>query len=116
MMAAENVQLLLEEGSSLESGTSRLQLDSSRRFIQTTNERIFDEVKHKIVYDFLSETDNKVAGGQLASKTARGGGVKIIRSKKLKTTTGRANWTEKVTTQSSEDTNCQSVMYRHSID
>jgi hypothetical protein len=57
-----------------------------------------------------------VAGGQIASKTARGGGVKIIWSNKLKTTTEWANWTEKVTSQSFEYANCQSVMYRHSID
>jgi ankyrin repeat protein len=107
--------LMLEEGgNSLESIMIRLQLDTSGIFIQTTNERTFNEVKHKLAYDFLSELDNKVAGGQIASKTAWGGGVKIIWSKTLKTTAGRANWMmEKVTSQSSEDTSCQSVMYRH---
>jgi ankyrin repeat protein len=106
--------MLEEEGTSLESIMSRLQLDTSAKFIQTTNEPVFDEVKHKLAYDFLSELDNMVTGGQIASKTAWRGGVTITWSKKLKTTAGKAHWTkEKVTSQSSEDTSCQSVMYRH---
>jgi ankyrin repeat protein len=103
-----------EESTNSESRMSHLQLDTSGRFIQTINERMFDDVKHKLAYDFLSELDNKVCGGQIASKTARGGGVKITWSKKSKTTVGQANWTrEKITCQSSEDASCQSVMYRH---
>jgi len=109
VIAAENVQLLLEEeGTSLESRMSDLQVDTPGRFIQTTNERTFDEVKHKLAYDFLSELDNKVTGGQIASKTALGGGVKITWSKKLKTTAGRASW-EKI----NKPVTRQLVTYRH---
>jgi hypothetical protein len=39
---------------------------------------MFNKAKHKLAYDFLSELNNKVANGQLASKTASGGGAKII--------------------------------------
>lgn len=112
--SVDGLLMLEEEGTSLESIMSDLQLDTSAKFIQTTNEPVFDEVKHKLAYDFLSELDNMVAGGQIASKTAWGGGVMISWSKKLKTTAGRAKSTkEKVTSQSSDDTSCQSVMYRH---
>jgi ankyrin repeat protein len=107
----ENVQVLEEEGTSLEFSMSGLQSDTSTRPMQTSNERMSDEVKHKLADDFLLELDNKVTGGQIALKTAW---VKITWSKKLKTTAGRANSTmEKVTSQSSEDTSCQSIMYRH---
>src|SRR5438045_454959 len=92
LIKPENVQQLEEEGTSLESSMSGLQLDTSAGPIQTTNERMFDEVKHKLADDFLLELDNKVAGGQIASKTEWGGGVEIIWNKKLKNTAGQANW------------------------
>lgn len=42
--------------------------------------------------NFLRELDEKITGGKIAEMAASTGGVKIIWSKKLNTTAGRANW------------------------
>ena len=80
--------------------------------------RIFNEKKHDLARDFLKELDDEVSGGQIASITAPTGGVKLIWSKKLTTTAGRANWKkEKITTlatdQPPQGGGGQPVSYRH---
>lgn len=52
----------------------------------------FEARKHNIVENFLKELDVKITGGQLGALSASTGGVKIVWSKKLNTTAGRAHW------------------------
>lgn len=48
--------------------------------------------KHEIASTFLAELDEKITNGQISKLAASTGGIKIIWSKKLNTTAGRANW------------------------
>ena len=52
----------------------------------------FDSTKEQLALSFLAELDEKVAGSQVSTLTAATGGIKILWSKKLITTAGRANW------------------------
>ncbi|PHH58544.1 hypothetical protein CDD81_5430 [Ophiocordyceps australis] len=57
---------------------------------QTRN--IFDKSKDTFAKDFLSELDAKITKGEIARMTQLTGGVKVIWTKSLNTTAGRANW------------------------
>lgn len=48
--------------------------------------------KHAIAEAFLTELDNTITNGRIASLSQATGGIKLVWSKTLKTTAGRANW------------------------
>ncbi|KKZ66883.1 hypothetical protein EMCG_07430 [[Emmonsia] crescens] len=52
----------------------------------------FDEKKEAMAADFFKTLDDTVTGGEIQRLAAAAGGVKIIWSKTLNTTAGRANW------------------------
>ncbi|PGH28396.1 hypothetical protein GX50_08866 [[Emmonsia] crescens] len=52
----------------------------------------FDEKKVGMAEDFFKTLDDTVTGGEIQRLAAAAGGVKIIWSKTLNTTAGRANW------------------------
>ncbi|OJD22889.1 hypothetical protein ACJ73_05759 [Blastomyces percursus] len=52
----------------------------------------FDEKKVQIAEEFFKALDDAVTGGEIQKLAAATGGVKIIWSKTLNTTAGRANW------------------------
>ncbi|KAF2144706.1 uncharacterized protein K452DRAFT_245778 [Aplosporella prunicola CBS 121167] len=52
----------------------------------------FEKAKHQIAQDFLEELDEVISGGKISEMAADCGGVKLIWSKKLNSTAGRANW------------------------
>ena len=54
--------------------------------------KAFDERKVQLAIDFLRELDLKVADGRVGVLAESAGGVKVIWSKKLHSTAGRANW------------------------
>jgi predicted SprT family Zn-dependent metalloprotease len=54
--------------------------------------KTFASQKHDLAMSFLSELDATIAQGQIAALSAQTGGIKLIWSKTLKTTAGRANW------------------------
>ncbi|KAF2660610.1 hypothetical protein K491DRAFT_37240 [Lophiostoma macrostomum CBS 122681] len=54
--------------------------------------KAFSASKHSIAESFLAEVDNTITGGRIASMSASTGGIKLVWSKTLKTTAGRANW------------------------
>ncbi|OCK78568.1 hypothetical protein K432DRAFT_265999, partial [Lepidopterella palustris CBS 459.81] len=54
--------------------------------------KTFAARKHELAESFLRELDNKIANGKIVELSASCGGVKIIWSKKLNSTAGRANW------------------------
>lgn len=56
----------------------------------------FDERKHDIATSFLEELDNTICSGKIAELSRATGGIKLIWSKTLKTTAGRANWRREV--------------------
>ncbi|KAI9830264.1 MAG: hypothetical protein M1819_005791 [Sarea resinae] len=56
----------------------------------------FEQQRDHLAKTFFSEIDEVVAGGQVAKLASSGGGVRIIWSKTLKSTAGRANWRREV--------------------
>lgn len=54
--------------------------------------KAFSQKKHALAEEFLDDLDGTITDGQVSKLAAGTGGVKIIWSKKLNTTAGRANW------------------------
>ena len=54
--------------------------------------KLFNNRKHETASTFLAEVDKIITGGQVAQLAESTGGIKIIWSKKLSSTAGRANW------------------------
>jgi predicted SprT family Zn-dependent metalloprotease len=54
--------------------------------------KAFATQKHDLAMSFLTELDTTIAQGQISALSAQTGGIKLIWSKTLKTTAGRANW------------------------
>ncbi len=65
--------------------------------LATAAKRSFDSAKVQLALDLFQELDKKVAKGQLANLSSSTGGVKIIWSKTLRSTAGRANWKRTMT-------------------
>ena len=57
----------------------------------------FDKSKEQLALDLLDELDKHITSSQLSSLCASSGGVKIVWSKTLRSTAGRANWRRTVT-------------------
>jgi predicted SprT family Zn-dependent metalloprotease len=74
--------------------------------------KAFDSCKHKAAEDFLSLLDAQITDGKIAELTESTGGVKILWSKKLNSTAGRANWRRECTKFKLEDGNADKT-YRH---
>jgi predicted SprT family Zn-dependent metalloprotease len=77
--------------------------------------KMFSQRKHELAMTFLTELDNKISNGQISKLAESTGGVKIIWSKKLNTTAGRANWKRETIRSSNKglDGKPASTTYRH---
>ncbi|KAL2268461.1 hypothetical protein VTJ83DRAFT_3307 [Remersonia thermophila] len=58
--------------------------------------KAFEESKQQLAERFLQELDDTITSGQIGQLAASTGGVKLIWSKKLNTTAGRAHWKSEV--------------------
>lgn len=74
--------------------------------------KAFDERKDQFAIDFLKELDEKVASGRVGALAESAGGIKVIWSKKLNSTAGRANW-KRETLVSKGAGGVSTKMYRH---
>ncbi len=75
----------------------------------------FISKKNYIAEKFLRELDEKITNGKVSEMAAPTGGIKIIWSKKLNTTAGRANW-KRETMRSTRDADGKpetNITYRH---
>ena len=54
--------------------------------------KAFNSQKHDIAAAFLAEVDQTITSGQVSQLAESTGGIKLIWSKKLSSTAGRANW------------------------
>ena len=54
--------------------------------------KAFSETKHAMAEAFLTELDTTIASGRIHELSKSTGGIKLVWSKTLKTTAGRANW------------------------
>ena len=74
--------------------------------------KAFDERKVQLAVDFLRELDLKVAEGRVGVLAESAGGVKVVWSKKLHSTAGRANW-KRETLVSRDPAGEGTKIYRH---
>ncbi|KAK6582597.1 hypothetical protein PZA11_005005 [Diplocarpon coronariae] len=75
--------------------------------------KAFSVSKHALAEAFLIELDNEVTNGEIARLAATTGGVKIIWSKKLNTTAGRANWKRETIKSSAASENGEPIHRHH---
>lgn len=75
--------------------------------------KAFSESKHALAEKFLAELDARITNGEIAKLAASTGGVKIIWSKKLNTTAGRANWKRETIKSSSSSTDGENIHRHH---
>ncbi|KAH8661421.1 SprT-like family-domain-containing protein [Tricladium varicosporioides] len=77
--------------------------------------KAFSEKKHALATSFLVELDSAITNNQISTLAASTGGIKIIWSKKLNTTAGRANWKRETIKSSSIllDGKPNSPIYKH---
>lgn len=74
--------------------------------------KAFQEKKAQLAVDFLKELDDKVAEGRIGTLAESSEGIKIIWSKKLNSTAGRANWKRETLT-SKDAAGASTKVYRH---
>ncbi|EXJ59663.1 hypothetical protein A1O7_03809 [Cladophialophora yegresii CBS 114405] len=65
--------------------------------LAVAQKKAFDAKKEQLALSLLHELDEHVANGQLDKLSSTTGGVKVIWSKTLRSTAGRANWKRTVT-------------------
>lgn len=75
--------------------------------------KAFEARKTQIATEFLAELDEKIASGRIAELAASTGGVKIVWSRKLNSTAGRAHWRRECFKVGSEDGGAEKKEYRH---
>ena len=75
-------------------------------------QKAFAARKHELAESFLCELDETIAGGKIGELAASCGGVKILWSKKLNSTAGRANWRRETVRMRGEDGKVV-TLYRH---
>ncbi len=115
------IPLKLEDDAHLSNGTL-LFSPTKKSPVKATNreakeaKKLFSQRKNALAEAFLKELDEKITNGQITKLAEATGGVKIIWSKKLNSTAGRANWkreTLKSSTLSSDGKPQPTVTYRH---
>lgn len=72
--------------------TERVDIQSSPRKVKNAT---FESKKHEIAQSFLQELDELITDGKINELAMPTGGVKIVWTKTLNTTAGRANWRRK---------------------
>ena len=75
--------------------------------------KAFDDRKHELATSFLAEVDQTIAGGQVSALAESTGGIKLIWSKKLTSTAGRANWRREAVHSKNADGTVSTTSHRH---
>ncbi|UKZ87526.1 uncharacterized protein TrAFT101_003320 [Trichoderma asperellum] len=75
----------------------------------------FDAKKGQLATDFLRQLDTQITDGKIGELTETTGGVKIVWSKTLKTTAGRASWKRETVSskQTKDGVSVEVKQYRH---
>ena len=71
--------------------------------------------KHILAGEFLAELDHRITDKQVFSLSASTGGVKLIWSKTLTSTAGRANWRRETTKTRQADGTVTATAYKHFV-
>ena len=75
--------------------------------------KLFKERKAELAIAFLAEIDHTITSGQVASIADSTGGIRIIWSKKLSSTAGRANWRREIIRSKNADGFVSNTFHRH---
>ena len=75
--------------------------------------KLFKERKGELAIAFLAEIDRTITSGQVASMADSTGGIRIIWSKKLSSTAGRANWRREIIRSKNADGFVSNTFHRH---
>ncbi|KAL8939893.1 MAG: hypothetical protein Q9211_002536 [Gyalolechia sp. 1 TL-2023] len=75
--------------------------------------KAFNEKKYALAASFLEELDRTIVNGQITALAESTGGVRLIWSKKLQSTAGRANWKREITRTKNADGTASAAIYRH---
>lgn len=97
---------------------------TKRTAAETKAKKDFSARKHALAESFLAELDQTITAGQIAALSASTGGVRLVWSKTLNSTAGRANWrretiksrcatTSTSSSSSSEPTAPPSITHKH---
>ncbi|KAK3942083.1 SprT-like family-domain-containing protein [Diplogelasinospora grovesii] len=73
----------------------------------------FAQVKHEMAANFLRELDTVVTKGKISEMAASAGGIKIVWSKTLKTTAGRAHWRKETVRTCADDLTIRTICHHH---
>lgn len=86
----------------------------AKRDKQVTDKRkAFNERKYDLAASFLEELDKTIVNGQIAALAESAGGVRLIWSKKLQSTAGRANWKREAIRKTNANGTVSTTRYRH---
>lgn len=75
--------------------------------------KTFEEIKEETAIAFLESLDKEITNGKLAELSASTGGIKVIWSKTLNTTAGRANWKRSIVKKKGIGTSNELVVSHH---
>lgn len=81
-----------EDSDSPSASPKKTQSPSKRSRAEIEAKKDFENRKHQLVEDFFRELDERITDGKISELAASTGGVKLVWSKTLNTTAGRANW------------------------
>ncbi|KAL8831259.1 MAG: hypothetical protein Q9170_005378 [Blastenia crenularia] len=97
-----------------EAGRRNPSKSPSKRDKQAAEKRkAFNEMKYSLATSFLEELDRTIVNGQIATLAESTGGVRLLWSKKLQSTAGRANWKREAIRTKSADGTLSTTRYRH---
>ncbi|KAL6852858.1 hypothetical protein ACO1O0_007406 [Amphichorda felina] len=85
----------------------------SKKSPRKDERKIFDSAKHDTAREFLGQLDARITGGKIAELAESSGGVKLVWSKTLNTTAGRANWRRETIRATKPDGTGVDVKYKH---
>jgi predicted SprT family Zn-dependent metalloprotease len=75
--------------------------------------KAFEVRKTQMAIEFLAQLDERITSGKIAELAASTGGVKIVWSKKLNSTAGRANWRRERIKMASEHSDGERKEHKH---
>ncbi|KAI5460267.1 SprT-like family-domain-containing protein [Mariannaea sp. PMI_226] len=86
---------------------------SPKKLPKKETKKAFDSRKHTLAESFLAELDREITQGKIAELAQSTGGVKLVWTKTLNTTAGRASWRRETIRTRRADGTQASVEFKH---
>lgn len=88
------------------SKTALKKAEVAQRKEAAARKKAFDDKKMALAQDFLTALDEATSGGEISRLAESTGGIKVVWSKTLRSTAGRAKWKQERTKQPGKDIKC----------